>query len=195
MGRCLSVLKRCSAFWQVLQALVLSSLDYCPVIWSNAAKKDLVKLQLVENKAARLVLHCNQRAYLNSMHASLSWLRVEERLTACILFLYDTLMCWKFQVVCIVNVHTTLTHTPTPPDMPPGVFSQSPGPEQIQGNVQYSIIQSHECMELPSILYGKKQVNSKPGFKKQLKQHLTAQCLSPMWPTCSVYVLTCMCNW
>ena len=29
-----------------------------------------------------------------------------------------------------VNLHT-------PPHMPPGVFSQSPGPEQIQGNIQY----------------------------------------------------------
>jgi hypothetical protein len=46
-------------------------------------------------------------------------------------------MCWKFQIVCIVNLHTALTHTLTPPDMPPGVFSQSPGPEQIQGNMQY----------------------------------------------------------
>ena len=34
--------------------------------------------------------------------------------------------------------------------MPPGVFSQSLGPEQIQET--YSI-QSHDCMELPSISY------------------------------------------
>jgi hypothetical protein len=51
MGRGLVVIKRCSAlFYTTLQkespqALVSSNLDYCPVVWSNAARKDLVKLQ------------------------------------------------------------------------------------------------------------------------------------------------------
>ena len=63
----------CSAFLtphstkQVLQALVLSNLDYCPVVWSSAAKKDLVNLQLVQNRAACLTRHCNQRADINTM--------------------------------------------------------------------------------------------------------------------------------
>ena len=52
---------------QVLQVLVLSNLDYCPVIWSSAARKHLVELQLVQNRAARLALHCNQRADINTM--------------------------------------------------------------------------------------------------------------------------------
>ncbi|XP_045546557.1 uncharacterized protein isoform X1 [Salmo salar] len=91
MGRGLAAIKRCSAFLtphskkQVLQALVLSNLDYCPVVWSSAARKDLVKLQLAQNRAARFALNCNQRADINTMHASLSWLRVEERLTASLL--------------------------------------------------------------------------------------------------------------
>jgi hypothetical protein len=43
MGRGLSVIKRCSAFLtphskkQVLQGLLLSYLDYCPVIWPSGA--------------------------------------------------------------------------------------------------------------------------------------------------------------
>ena len=86
-----SVIKRYSAFLtphstkQVLQALVLSYPDYCPVILSSAAKKDLVKLQLAQNRVSRLALHCNQRANRNTMHASLSLLRVEERLTTSLL--------------------------------------------------------------------------------------------------------------
>ena len=57
LGRGLAIIKRCSAFLtllstkQVLQALVLSNLDYCPVVWSSAARKDLVKLQLAQNRA------------------------------------------------------------------------------------------------------------------------------------------------
>ena len=82
------VIKRCSAFLtphskkQVLQALVLSNLDYRPVVWPSAATKDLVKMQLAQNTATRLALNCNQRADINTMHAGLlSWLRVEERLS------------------------------------------------------------------------------------------------------------------
>ena len=63
MGRGLAVIKRCSAFLtphskkQVLQALVLSNLGYCPVVWSSAARKYLVKLQLAQNsKTCRSVL-------------------------------------------------------------------------------------------------------------------------------------------
>ena len=47
--------------------------------------KDLVKLQLAQNRAARLALHCNPRANINTMHASLSFVRVEERQTASLL--------------------------------------------------------------------------------------------------------------
>jgi hypothetical protein len=93
MGRGLSIIKRCSDFLtphfkkQVLQDLVLSDLDYCSAMWSSAARKDLVKLQLAQNGAAHLALHCNQRANINTMHDSLPWLWVEERLTATLLFI------------------------------------------------------------------------------------------------------------
>ena len=52
MGRSLSIIKRCSAFLttlstrQVLQALVLSHLDYCSVVWSGATKKRFRKIAI-----------------------------------------------------------------------------------------------------------------------------------------------------
>lgn len=42
----------------VTQALVLSHLDYCSAVWSGAAKKHRSKLHIIQNKAARLALHC-----------------------------------------------------------------------------------------------------------------------------------------
>ena len=84
MGRNMSIIKRCSAFLttlstrQVLQALVLSHLDYCSVVWSGVTKK-------VQNRAARLALEFTQRANINNMHVNLSWLKVEERLTSSLL--------------------------------------------------------------------------------------------------------------
>ena len=119
MGRGLAVIKRWSAFLtphskkQVLQALVLSNLDYCPVVWSSAARKYLVKLQLAQNRVAHLALHCNQKADINTIQATLSWLRVEKRLTMSLLDLEET-MCWRFQMFCIVNLHTALTNTHFP---------------------------------------------------------------------------------
>ena len=71
----------------VIQSLVLSNLDYCPVIWSSASKQELSKLQLAQNRAARLALHCSVRSSVDVMHARLSWMRVDERL-ACSLILF-----------------------------------------------------------------------------------------------------------
>ena len=62
IGRGLAVIKCCSVFLtllstkQALQALVLSYLDYCPVTWSSATKRDLGKLQLAQNRAAQFTL-------------------------------------------------------------------------------------------------------------------------------------------
>ena len=91
MGKSMSIIKRCSTFLtaqstrQVLQALVLSHLDYCSVVWSGATKRDLGKLQLAQNRAAQLTLGCTQRANINNMHVNLSWLKVQERLTSSLL--------------------------------------------------------------------------------------------------------------
>ena len=87
----LSIIKRYSAFLttlstrQVLQALVLSDLDYCSVVWSGATKRDLRKLQLGQNREARLALISTWRDNINGMHVNLSWLKVEERLTSSLL--------------------------------------------------------------------------------------------------------------
>ena len=135
--------KRSSAFLtphstkQVLQVLVLSNLVYFPVIWSSAARKHLVELQLVQNRAARLALHCNQRADINTMHAQ-SLLAQSGGETDCISSCFSKIRNLNMlEMSLFVHLHTSLTHTLTPPDMPPGVFSQSPGPELIQGIIQY----------------------------------------------------------
>ena len=88
---------------QVLQALVLSHLDYCPVVWSNAAKKDLSKLQMVQNKAARLALKCNIRSCRTlQLHQKLSWLLVEQRLTASLAVFFRSI-CLNKRPKCLYN--------------------------------------------------------------------------------------------
>ena len=58
MGRGLFVIKCRSAFLtslstrQAIQALVLSHLDYCPLMWTSATKRNIGTLQLAQNRAA-----------------------------------------------------------------------------------------------------------------------------------------------
>lgn len=85
MGRGISVVKRCAhllplnTIKQVIQALILSNLDYCPVVWSNVTTNKLKKLQMVQNKAARIALR-EYRTNVAAMHNCLTWLLVKNRL-------------------------------------------------------------------------------------------------------------------
>lgn len=94
MGRTVSVIRRCTYFLtdhsvrQVIQPLVLSHLDYCSVVWSSANKKVLQKLQLVQNKASCLALHCSSGESFEGMHDALSWLKVEDRLLSSLLVFF-----------------------------------------------------------------------------------------------------------
>ena len=51
-------------------------------IWNFLIKRKSEAVSL----SSRLALHCNQRADIITMHTSLSWQRVEERLAASLLF-------------------------------------------------------------------------------------------------------------
>ena len=74
----------------LLNSLVLSCLDYCPTVWSNAAKEDLSKLQIAQNRAARLALRCSARSSIDWMHEALSWLTVNQRITvSLIVFMFN----------------------------------------------------------------------------------------------------------
>ena len=79
IGRNLSIIKRYSAFLTTLSTKqVLASPS---VVWTGAAKRDLGKLQLAQNWAARHALKSTRRTNVNDIHVNLSWLEVEERLT------------------------------------------------------------------------------------------------------------------
>ena len=86
MGRGLAVIKHCKALMpkhlikQVVQAIVLSHLQYCTVIWSSTTENNLKRLQVAQNKAARLILQCPYRTHVSSMHMKLAWLTVEHRI-------------------------------------------------------------------------------------------------------------------
>lgn len=80
---------------QIVQSLVLCHLNYCSMVWSSAACGELRKFQVVQNRAARLVLGCSFRSNVNRMHDCLSWLTVEKRLSFNILVLFKTVISSK----------------------------------------------------------------------------------------------------
>ena len=96
MGKGIAMSRKCSGYVPsfvmnvVVRSLVLSHLEYCPVIWSSAAQKHLNKLQIAQNRAARLVLRCSFRASVCEMHNRLSWLTVEAKLKSSLLLFMHT---------------------------------------------------------------------------------------------------------
>lgn len=104
MGRTISMVRRgahllsASAVQLVLQTLVLSCLDYCPVIWSSATKQDRKRLQVAQNRAARLALGCSNRKNVEWMNEALSWLTVDQRLAYSLTtFLFNVYRVGKLQ--------------------------------------------------------------------------------------------------
>ena len=101
MGRGLAMVKKCSSYLtstvmgQVIQSLVFCHLYYCPVVWSAATKVELSKLQLVQNRAARLCLHCSTRTNVAYMHAQLTWLSVEQKLNCSLLMFFRNVIVNK----------------------------------------------------------------------------------------------------
>ncbi len=65
---------------EVIQMLVLSHIDHGPAVWSSASAGNLKQLQVIQNKAPRMVLHCGLQSNVVAMHVNLSWLDVKSRL-------------------------------------------------------------------------------------------------------------------
>ena len=104
MGCVISVIKKCATFLtlkatkQVTQALILSNLDYCPAVWSNAKADMIRKLQMIQNRA---VLHCNYGTNIVSMHKSLNWLLVKDRCYIHYQYLLEITLLQRLHTFCI----------------------------------------------------------------------------------------------
>ena len=66
-------------------------------------KKDLRKLQLVQNRAARLALQCRNRTDILRMHECLSWLMVEQRLLASLTLFFRSI-CFSNKPNCLYKL-------------------------------------------------------------------------------------------
>jgi len=63
-------------------SLILSRSDYCNSVLHDAPSSTILKLQRVQNNAARIVLRAPRRSDVNSLLQTLHWLPVEQRIRA-----------------------------------------------------------------------------------------------------------------
>jgi len=71
----------------IIHAFISSRLDYCNSLFTCLNKKELDRLQAVQNSAARLLTHINKRAHITPVLASLHWLPIQYRIQFKILVL------------------------------------------------------------------------------------------------------------
>ena len=97
----------------VVQALILSKLDYCKSLLAGTSECQLSWLQCVQNMACRVV--CNLRKYdhVSALMYSLHWLKVRECITYKIAYL---VYCCKMRLApqYLIDVLPTVTHNPLP---------------------------------------------------------------------------------
>ena len=63
----------------LINSFVFSKLFYCSAVWGNTSKRNLHKLQLVQNFAARVVLGLKKFDHISQGRRSLKWLDVTEK--------------------------------------------------------------------------------------------------------------------
>ena len=74
----------------MINSLVFSRLFYCSSVWANTTDKNIMKLQLVQNFAARIILGINKYDHITPGLNQLQWLQVRDTFT-----FRDTLMTFK----------------------------------------------------------------------------------------------------
>ena len=71
----------------IVQSLVISSLDYCNAIYYGAKQSVLKQLQLLQNRACRIIKGLKKREGVEEHLKDLHWLKVQERIEFKILLL------------------------------------------------------------------------------------------------------------
>ena len=98
----------------VLCALVLSVAQYCLPVLANMSESNTRKLQVVQNRACRLLLKCPPETPVKQMHSNLGWPMVRERFAISTLTMFFRILVSKEPhniYSSIVPVHSTHTYS------------------------------------------------------------------------------------
>ncbi len=175
IGKAIAMSKKCSAYVppsvmnDIVRSLVLSHPEFCPVVWSSAAHVHLKKLQIAQNRAARLVLRCSFRANVSEMHNQLSWLTVEAKLKSRLLsFMHTVIMKNTPQFFGDKLVYSGFCHGYVTRQVSTGLLvAPSPRTNFMMRTVLYRGVSAWNM--LPTSI---RQIKNRFSFKKSLKLKL-----------------------
>ena len=175
MGRAIGIVRKCCflvsrpLLRQIVQSLVLCHLDYCSTIWASAAGGDLRRLQVVQNRAARLVLNCPFRTNVDQLHACLSWLLL--KIGYLLIFFYCSKRSCVVKPPCSFNHRLFLVTQCMVITLGLPVMGQLVLPRPKSNSLKRSFIYRSLSLwnDLPRHLCS---INSKLTFKKHLRFHL-----------------------
>ncbi len=75
----------------IVQALVLSRLDYCNALFAGLPASSIKPLQLIQNAAARLIFNEPKRTHVTPLFINLHWLPIAARIKfKALMFAYRT---------------------------------------------------------------------------------------------------------
>ena len=67
-------------------ALISTRLDYCNSVLYNLPKSSILRLQRIQNQAARILTRTPRRDHITEVLIDLHWLKIKERIVYKILF-------------------------------------------------------------------------------------------------------------
>ena len=79
----------------VVNALIIPHIDYCCSVWGNTTQNNIRRLQVVQNRAARLALGCDRYTHVDSMLKTLGWLTVRDRIQQKSIATFERIMLTK----------------------------------------------------------------------------------------------------
>ena len=106
IGRIRNILT--NKYTETLVHAVISRLDYCNSLFVNISKRNIFKLQKVQNAAARLVVRGKKNCSITSVLNELHWLKIEERIVFKVLLLVFKCL----NGLCSNNLETLLRKLP-----------------------------------------------------------------------------------
>ena len=118
----------------VVNALVLSRLDYCNSLYLNLPSSLLKRLQRVQNAVARTIFNLRKREYVSIHRQSLRWLQIADRA--------------KLKVACLT---LRCFNGSAPPYLSDLISCNAPGRELRSGDKNLLI-----CKPFRLILFGKR---------------------------------------
>ena len=92
---------------RVINALVFSKLYYCSPVWSNTSKKNISKLQKVQNFACKIITGKRKNDHITPALRELRWLPVTSFLKYTLGVLAPSYLCHRFKTRDCVHDRNT----------------------------------------------------------------------------------------